>query len=126
MGWCSATEIMDAALDAAEAAIKVIIDEFAPPGDGLADNTQARVDEALRPFVVTIAEKLRDGDWDCIDEADHFDQFQQEMLGYDDRRYEGWLVDRLNWADTDEERRDIVDRLTKLHEKMARSADGTG
>lgn len=124
MGWCGATEIMDAALDAAEAAVKAILDGFAPLGDGLADNAQARVDEALRPFVVTIAGMLRDGDWDCIEESKHYDRFAREMHGEDDREYETRLVEGLHGAH-ESDRSHWLDRLNKHREKVG-NANGAG
>lgn len=106
MGWCSATEIMDAAVDAAERAAKAAVaqvyeqavvlektDDGRPPHHNA--TVMVNVDEVLRPFVARIAEKLRDGDWDCIEEAAHFDRFRREMLGYDHRQMAEWCRDRL-------------------------------
>jgi len=96
MGWCSATDIMDAAVKGAEAAVRVVLEEFAPPGSD--DAVQAKVDDVLRPFVVTIARKLRDGDWDCIEESDYFERFRQEMLGHDDQEHAAWIRENLGDA----------------------------
>lgn len=123
MGWCSGTDIMDAALDAAEAAVRETIDGYVH-GDADEEAIQARVDEVLRPFVVTIAEKLRDGDWDCIEESRHYDRFAQEMHGEDDREYETRLIEGLHEAD-ELDRRFWLERLNRHHEKMGRT-DGTG
>lgn len=110
MGWCSATEIMDAALEGAERAVAAAW-QMASGLDGartpaLANSIQAdptireQLDEVLRPFVATIAERLRDGDWDCIEEANDFDRFRAEMLGYDDDQMIQWYRKRL--AETDD------------------------
>lgn len=117
MGWCSATEIMDTALDAAMLAVRVTIDGYA---QGNADSTsiEARIDEVLRPFVAKLAEHLRDGDWDCIEESQYFHRFPQEMLGKDDRQYEEWLTGQLQYTNDIDQRKDLVRKLSALHEKM--------
>lgn len=73
MGWCSATEIMDTAL---EAALELLVS--AQPQLHPDDHA---VDELLRPFVRRVAQELRDGDWDCIEESNYFDRFGPEMYG---------------------------------------------
>ena len=93
MGWCGGTDIMDAAVEGAEAAVRAVLEEFAPPGSDEA--VREKVDEVLRPFVRRIARKLHEGDWDCVDEADAFDRFPQEMYDHDDRQHEAWIRDRL-------------------------------
>lgn len=91
MGWCSATDLMDTALAAAEAAVQAALSETDCP-EPSAEQLEARVDAALRPFVAKLAEVLRDNDWDCVDESDYFDQFPQEMLGHNDQEHLAWLV----------------------------------
>lgn len=105
MGWCSATEIMDAAVAAADCAVTAAwqiatgneharTPEFA---NALRADPMLRLklDDVLRPFVTSIAAKLRDDDWDCVEEADAFDRFRQEMLGYDDARMVTWYREQL-------------------------------
>lgn len=112
MGWCSATEIMDAAVEAADRAVAAAW-QIATGAEGartpmLANALRVRpelrekLDEVLRPFVASIAAKLRDGDWDCIEEADAFDRFRQEMLGYDHQQMTDWYRERLHEADDPE------------------------
>lgn len=96
MGWCSATDIMDAALAGAEAAVKAVMEEFGPPGSPEA--VQSYLDDALRPFVAKVAKALRDGDWDCIEESDYFERFRQEMLGHDDQEHAAWIRENLGDA----------------------------
>lgn len=74
MGWCSATEIMDAAL---EAALELLASMRSEPQVV----NQRSVDKVLRPFVRKVARELRDGDWDCIEESNYFDRFGPEMYG---------------------------------------------
>lgn len=123
MGWCSATDIMDAALGAAEAAVKEVIDGYVGD-DADCEAIQVRTDEALRPFVTIIAEKLRDGDWDCIDESDYYDRFAQEMHGDSDSEYETRLVEGLHEAHMTD-RHHWLKRLYRHNEKMGRT-DGAG
>jgi hypothetical protein len=110
MGWCTATTIMDAAVEAADRAVAAAW-QLASNNEGArtpafanalrADPTlRAKLDDVMRPFVAAIAEKLRDGDWDCIEEADAFDRFRAEMLGYDDDRMIEWYREQL--AETDD------------------------
>jgi len=112
MGWCGATEIMDAAVEAADRAVAAAW-QLASDNEGArtpafanalrADpDLRAKLDDVMRPFVAAIAEKLRDGDWDCIEEADAFDRFRQEMLGYDHQRMTEWFRERLYEADDPE------------------------
>lgn len=120
MGWCSATEIMDATLAAAEAvAVKVAemaveVDEGSRDPDG---NPVHDLDEVLRPFVTSIAEMLRDGDWDCITESQYYDRFAQEMHGDSDREYADRLVESLNEAH-ESDRPFWLERLNKHYAKM--------
>ncbi len=122
MGWCSATAIMDTALKAAEAAVGHVLDS----GAGARLDVERCTDEALRPFVATIADILHNGDWDCVEEAEHFRRFPQEMLGYDDARYGDWLAENIReWVgENDEEYRFYSDLLHKHNERL--KADGTG
>lgn len=106
MGWCSATEIMDTALDAAEKAARAALaahNNLEPDEvDPLLEEHRARLDEALRPFVASLAERLRADDWDCVDESRHFDRFRQEMLGHTDSEHRAWLAERVKDSDGDE------------------------
>jgi hypothetical protein len=105
MGWCSATEIMDAAVEAAERAVAAAWQLASGNEDArtpaYANALQAdpsireKVDEVLRPFVARIAEQLRDGDWDCIEESNYFERFRREMLGFDHRQMADWYRERL-------------------------------
>lgn len=110
MGWCSATEIIDAAIVAADDVVRQLRGECLP----------GAFDDELRPFVRALADKLRDADWDCVEESDHYDRFGPELRGLTDaefRRYQAeiyaddpegfaaWLVDV--WAP--QERDDVED-----------------
>lgn len=96
MGWCSATDIMDTALDGAEAAVKAALAAHSDlNADSLGEAYRAQVDDALRPFVTTLAERLRNDDWDCVDESRYFDRFAQEMLGHSDSEHHAWLVEMV-------------------------------
>jgi len=97
MGWCSATEIMDTALEAAQEAVRAALAETGSPKTPTVETVQA-VDDALRPFVAKLAAKLRDDDWDCIEESQYFERFAQEMLGDDDEQYEQRLLEDLENA----------------------------
>lgn len=99
MGWCSATEIMDAAVEGAlrtvTAAWQIASGQEHVKTPAFANALQRRpdlratLDETLRPFVRKVADKLRDGDWDCIEESDYYERFGPEMLGLtDDEFYE--------------------------------------
>lgn len=110
MGWCSATEIMDAAVEAADRAVTAAW-QLASGNENartpaFANALQAdpsireKVDEVLRPYVARIAEKLRDEDWGCIQDAAHFHRFRREMLGYDHRQMAEWYRERIVDGDT--------------------------
>jgi hypothetical protein len=126
MGWCSATDIMDAAVEAADRAVAAAWQIASGSEDARtpalanalnADPTlREKLDEVLRPFVASIAAKLRDGDWDCIEEADAFDRFRQEMLGYDDDRMIGWYREQIGEIDDPTAVREYSDALAKLME----------
>jgi hypothetical protein len=114
MGWCSATEIMDIALAAADQAVTDLLGHL---GSEIDKPRRELVDATLRPFVVRLANHLRDGDWDCIEESAFFSRFPQEMLGHTDDEYENYLVEKLHWADPSE-RPDLACRLYELYIKM--------
>lgn len=126
MGWCSATDIMDAAVGAADRAVAAAWQLASGSEDARtpalanalnADPTlQAKLDDVLRPFVATIAAKLRDGDWDCIEEADAFDRFRQEMLGKGDTRMIRWYRDQLEEQDDPARVREYSQALAQLLE----------
>lgn len=111
MGWCSATEIMDTALDAATAAVaamwQIATDNEDARTPAWANDVNARpelrakLDDALRPFVTTLAEWLRAEDWDCMNESEYFERFPQEMLGQSDSEHHAWLVEKVKDTDGD-------------------------
>lgn len=125
MGWCSATEIIDNALEAADRAVAAAwqiasgnedarTPEFANALN--ADPTlRAKLDDILRPFVVEIATKLRDEDWDCEQDSDYFDRFPQELTGWTDTEYAEWLTEQI--ADDPLEAAKYTDRLHVLQMK---------
>lgn len=127
MGWCSATEIMDTALSAAEAVAVRATEMAAEVEEGTRGpdvNPLPELDEVLRPFVITIAEKLRDGDWDCIEESEYYDRFAQEMHGDTDTEYGTRLVEGLSDA-AYADRPFWIAKLSKHYEKVG-NADGAG
>lgn len=125
MGWCSATEIMDMAVKAAEDAVSYTLVnpeklwQNASTLGPMRSELQDSVDGVLRPFVAAIAEKLRDGDWDCIEESDYFDRFPREMLGYDDREWEEWLAEQINTSYDRDKRRAYMRMLEEFYEGQA-------
>ena len=135
MGWCSATDIMDAALEAAE---KLAEEAFnlgqqaqgstRTWADCLKDNPELRehLDNVLRPYVRTIARKLHDGDWDCVDEAAAFDRFPQEMYDHDDREHEAWIRDHLADATRYDEPDQVIrwSQMLKAHTDKMKAGNG--
>lgn len=135
MGWCSATEIMDAAIKAAETAVHAVIQEIQRDngkGRSTAEwDIQAVVDEALSPFVKTIAEHLNDGDWDCHRESAYYDRFAQEMHGDTDEEYMDRLAEELAEevkyeGVTTERYRQLVARIQRHAEKMRTEKNANG
>lgn len=91
MGWCSATEILDQAIAMTDAAIS------ASYPDREQDATwQRRFDRALRPYVRLLAAKLRDEDWDCLDESAYYDRFGPEIHGMTDQQYREYQATQLD------------------------------
>jgi hypothetical protein len=118
MGWCSATDIMDAALDAARAAVTAAL--LNVPLDALPDGERGgRVTEALRPFVRTLARKLHEQDWDCVDESRYFEDFAQEMHDHTDSEHLAWLVEMIKDTDGDPQ---WTARLAEHRRKMEQSS----
>lgn len=129
MGWCSATKIMDTAVSAALEAVRrtvtaVLLAQGEPDTPARSEAVEeiassAELDAVLSPFVAAIADKLRDGDWDCIEESDYFGRFPQEMLGHDDRQYQEYLHDKLRDTGPDEHNfADLVHELAEVTERM--------
>lgn len=99
MGWCSATEIIDTAIKAADDVLERAYAELGvDPGRVTLDDVRPTLDDVLRPFVATLAAKLRDEDWDCEQDSDYFDRFAQEMLGHSDGEHQEWLAENLRDA----------------------------
>jgi hypothetical protein len=96
---------MDAALEGAERAVTAAWqiasgqEDARTPAFANALNEdpslRAKLDDVLRPFVATIAAKLRDGDWDCVDESNYYDRFPQEMQGWSDDQYAAHLAELI-------------------------------
>lgn len=120
MGWCSATEIIDTAITAADDVLEHAYAELGVDPDRVTlGDVRPTLDDVLRPFVSTLAAKLRDADWDCEQESAYFERFPQEMLGYDDRQYRGWLADQISDA-TGTDRWDFwVGHMAALNAKEA-------
>lgn len=72
MGWCSATEIFDVAIEAADEMLENIAGS---------DDDPAHCDMLMREFAERIADVLWDGDWDCEEDSAHYDRFH-ELLCY--------------------------------------------
>jgi hypothetical protein len=123
---------MDAAVEAADRAVtaawQLASDNEHARTPAFANALQAdptlreKLDDVMRPFVAAIAEKLRDGDWDCIEEADAFDRFTQEMLGYDNRRMERWHRERIADAAADDDLAGLRATQDALDAFLARTA----
>lgn len=109
MGWCSATEIMDWAIQMADDAVAAVLGATTEDGE-----VKSRIDDAIRPLVAALATKLHDEDWDCEQDSDHFDRFPQEMLGYDDHEYARWLGEQLQDQRDPARIRDIAARLERI------------
>lgn len=123
MGWCSATEIIDTAIKAAEAAWEVAGDVTENPHLDSPDN-RARLDDALRPFVATLAAKLRDQDWDREQDSDYFQRFPQEMLGHSDPEHQDWLVETIRDTAGTEDWDHWVGALAAHNVKMTMAMEG--
>lgn len=127
MGWCSATEIMDAAVEAADRAVAAAWQLASGSEDARtpalanalnADPTlREKLDEVMRPFVASIAAKLRDGDWDCIEEAYAFDRFRAEMLGLNDDQMIDWYRERISESDDPTAIREYSTRMAQIMER---------
>lgn len=76
MGWCSATELVDAAIQELLAAVTDV--------SGTGSTTRSEVDARLRPHVRRLAARFRAHDWDCVEESDFYDRFGPELRGETD------------------------------------------
>lgn len=122
MGWCSATEIMDTALDAAEEVLAKAYEALGVDEERVTlEDVRAELDDALRPFVAKLAEQLRERDWDCVDESRHFERFPQEMLGHSGSEHRAWLVEMVKDTDGDQK---WVDALSAFNDKVKEQTSG--
>src|SRR5687767_12226061 len=110
MGWCSATEIMDWAIQMADDAVAEVIDK------PVTDDMRKQIDDKIRRLVGALARKLHDNDWDCEQDSDYFERFPQEMLGYDSARFAEWVRNELVYEKDPERIRDLSERLVRLTE----------
>lgn len=108
MGWVGGTPIMDAATRGADRLVAQVW-QIASGNEGaktpafaneLSANPDLRekVDALIRPMVREIASLLDDRGWDSQEEADEFQRFAQEMLGFDDAPFEGFLRHKITEA----------------------------
>jgi hypothetical protein len=114
MGWCSATTIMDAVVSRVEEAVRGALSEDQQHEEDI----QQFIDGQLAPVVSALATALRDGDWDCIEEAADFDRFRQEMLGYDDKDMVAWYRRQLADHEDSKTVREYAGALLSLLERM--------
>jgi len=102
MGFAAGTAIMDASLKLADATAAHTFDLLGvDPGRVTLADIRERLDGRLRPYVREVASLLEDRGWDCQEESDYVGRFAQEMLGYDDNAFEGWLRHKLSEATHD-------------------------
>lgn len=92
MGWCSATDIVDSAIEMTDAVYEI------PPGlngenEGWLRN---RVDQIMRPHVRAIADKLRNEDWDCESESQHYERFGPELTGLTDAAFRAKMANDMD------------------------------
>ncbi len=96
MGWCSATEIIDAVIDAADEVTKYLRmfedQHTCCPQIGRDD-----LDDKLRPIVARVAKKLREEDWDCQYDSPYLPRFPREMFGFDAQEYADWQEDQAEF-----------------------------
>lgn len=127
MGWCSATEIMDAAVEAADRAVAAAWQIASGSEDArtpaLANalnadpNLREKLDEVIRPFVTKIATTLRAEDWNCVEESAAFDRFRQEMLGCSDAEMIDWYREKLHDTDDPTALREYSNALATIMER---------
>jgi len=140
MGWTGGTEIMDAAVRAArEVADHVAAYVWAiayvegqTGGEPDMDKSpmmtgcvRERTDHYLRPHVRRVSDLLQDRGWDSPEEADDFAEFSQEMLGYDDNAFEGWLRHTLSEATRDGTPDEILAAAQRLKAHTDKLKEGT-
>ena len=127
MGWCGATDIMDAAIQGADALLEGAYEALGVDPDRVTlEDIRPQLDDLMRPFVRKIARALHEGDWDCVDEAEAFDRFPQEMYDHDDREHEAWIRQHLADATKYEEPEQILrwSQMLKAHtDKMKAGND---
>lgn len=109
MGWCSATEIMDAAVEGALRTVthawQIASGHEHAKTPAFANALQVRpelaaeLDETLRPFVRIIADKLRSEDWDCQEGSKYYDRFGPEMRGLTDQEFRAYQAEALDPED---------------------------
>jgi hypothetical protein len=105
---------MDWAIQMADDAVAEVIDEV------VTDDMRRQIDDKIRPLVDALACKLHNEDWDCETEADAFDRFPQEMLGYDDARFAEWVRNELVY----EKDPDRIAMLSGHLQKLAGATNG--
>jgi hypothetical protein len=71
MGWCSATYIFDTAIEAAYKLQRETLGSNRPAPDF--------PNQALIKFAKTIRDELEDGDWDCQNESEYWEDLAQYL-----------------------------------------------
>ena len=118
MGWCSATEILDSTVREVERQYKFLRELEVLVWKG-------SMDVLLRPLVASLAEQLREGDWDCEQESEYFDRFPQEILGHTDEEHLKWLREQVaEWAE-DGDMQQVQKWLARVHAAEAKQSQPT-
>lgn len=117
VGWCSATEIFDTAIGM----LVKVVKEFSGPAAG-EPSIDAAVDDLIREDVKKFAKKLRDADWDCVDESEYYDRFTQEIHGFEDVEYEEHLLQQI--GDYPTRAGELFEKLKALHARIATAKEG--
>lgn len=123
MSWKGATEIVDKMIEGAEHAALAVMNyygvEIGLKGLRVALNAEERglLDNALRPYVRDVSEKLTEQDWDPESgDSYYFDRFAQEMCGYADSAFEVLLRKKLADATHEGTIEEVMEAAQRLKE----------
>jgi hypothetical protein len=134
MGWDGGTHIMDAVTRDVDRLVTEVW-QLASGSEGartpaFANELNAdpalrgRVDNLIRPLVRNLASLLEDRGWDSQEEADEFTRFAQDMLGWDDEPFEGFLRHKLTEVSRDGTPDEIMAAAQRLKDHVNKMEAG--
>lgn len=120
------SKIMDIMLTATDRLLEGAYEALGVDPDRVTLNDiRDEMDALLRSHVRAMASTLEDLGWDTPEETEQFWRFAQEIMGYDDGPYEGFLRHKVTEATQDGTPEDILTAAQRLKDHTDKMKAGS-